>query len=154
MRVSVRRRVTIARVSLLPVVDFLFIIVLFVGIGAHVPQCWDTMDRPDGLILPYARSSVVGVSPQPPRLVVYVVADGTVFIGGAPRNGKWVFDCLAVEARISRDMETKLSDREVFIKADERVEWRHVQKILDWCRQDEIAIQRIVFGARPPEERW
>ena len=152
MRISVRKRVTIAHVSLLPVVDFLFLVVFLIVMCSPVRRS----DRypPDGLILPYARSSVPDDNPDPDRLVMCVDHSGTVFIGRAPRSDRWVLDTLAVEARLSRDMETKVNDCVVFIKADERVEWRHVQKILDWCRQDDIAIHRITFGARSFEEGW
>jgi len=105
-------------------------------------------DEPEDVELPFARSAVPDDNPDPCRLVLWVKKDGSVWFAGEARSEQEVFDALAVEARLSRD-EAGISDRLVFIKADERVQFKHIRKLIEACRDPSVRIWRLTFGVRP-----
>jgi len=102
--------------------------------------------------LPYAPPRFVVENPDCQRLVLVVLRDGTMYISGRPQSDAEVRQCIEIEARLSREHGTGLSNRLVLIAADQRTPFQHVRKIINWCRDPDIRIWRLAFAGReiPP----
>jgi biopolymer transport protein ExbD len=80
--------------------------------------------------------------------VLNVKKDGSFWFGGARRNEQEVKDALAVEARLSRNADG-ISDRVVLVKADRRVRFEAIRKLIILCVDRNIRIWRLAFGTLP-----
>jgi biopolymer transport protein ExbD len=149
MRIRIRHPVTLARFSATAILDCVAICVLLLIVIDEI-MFW--MDPWEEVLLPDVVASVPDEPPHDPnRLVIHILRSGTIIIGGEVRGDRAVHDVLVTEAHLSRRPDG-YSDREVLIKADERVEFRHVQKIIDWCRAEDIRLWRIAFATLPFDE--
>ncbi len=140
-----------SRPNLVPLADAFFLIFFLYALDQMAQPQRVSIDEPPGLWLPSVASSLPDEVADPCRLIIYITREGALFVGGEPRRDKWIHDALSIEARLSRNPDTGTSDRTVMIWADERVAFRHVRKILDWCREDEIRIWDLEFGVRAVE---
>jgi len=149
MRIPIARHIPLARSApLAPMVDLVLLLVFLLLLEAEIGRGWRRFGHAGELRLPAVRASVPDDNPDPWRLVVDVAADGRIYVGDEPRSDAWLRDCLEVEARISRRRDGS-ADRQVLIRADEHVEFRHIQKIIDLCRHARIRIWRLAFATRP-----
>jgi hypothetical protein len=98
-----------------------------------------------GLRVPVVEVAALDTYRDPARLAINILADGTVLVCDERRSDAWCRTCLAVEARISRGQDG-YADREILIRADRRTPWRHVRKIIRWCREPDIRIWRLRFA--------
>ena len=137
----------IGDLNMTPMIDVVFLLITFFMLVSEITR----QDEIEDLRLPDVRASKPDDNPDPNRLVINIARDGKTYVGGSARSDKWIFDALAVEARLSRDATNKVSERVVLIKADEQAEFRHVRKIIGWCVQKEIGIWRLAFGTLPFE---
>lgn len=137
--------------NLVALADALFLILFLYALGEIAKKPQMRMDEPPGLSLPSVAGGQLDTLRDTSRLIVCITRDGTLFVAGEERSDRWVRDALAIEARLSRSFDTDWSDRVVMIRADERAAFRHVRKILDWCREEEIRIWRLEFGVRAIE---
>ena len=147
MHISTRKRVRVTDLNMTPMIDVVFLLITFFMVVTEITR----QDEIEDIHLPDVRASKPDDNPDPNRLVINIAKSGFIYVGGSKRSDKWVYDALAVEARLSRDMRTKISDRVVLIKADERAEFKHIRKIIGWCVQREIGIWRLAFGTLPFE---
>ncbi len=110
---------------------------------------WRTyQDEIEEVILPDVPNAVPDENPDPERLVIWVLKDGITVIGGRECSDEDIRSVLLVESRLTRDQEG-IADRTVMVKADERTPFKHVMKIINWCREPNIGISRLSFGIRP-----
>ncbi len=135
--------------NMTPMIDVVFLLITFFMVVTEITR----QDEIEDIQLPDVTASKPDDNPDPNRLVINISRQGTLYVGGTPRSDKWVFDALAVEARLSRDLKTNISDRVVLLKADQRAEYKHIRKIIGWCVQKEIGIWRLAFGTLPFEAR-
>jgi biopolymer transport protein ExbD len=117
---------------------------------------WDLSARSRGdyiadFVLPYARSATPDESPDGSRLEICIPRDGTLRVLGEPRTDEEIERVLEVEARLSRERGSRLSNRMLYFRADERVPFKHILKIMRWCSRDEVRIGRLCFWTRPHE---
>jgi len=145
----IRRKATkVTELDMTPLIDIVFLLITFFMVVTEITR----QDEIEDLKLPEVKASKPDENPDPERLVLNIIRNGDIIVGGTVRSDKWLFDTLAVEARITRDRSRmKVSDRVVLIKADERTEFRHIRKIMGWCVQREIGIWRLAFGTEPFE---
>ena len=101
-----------------------------------------------GLRLPRVRSGCIDCKPDSCSLVINIFGDGTIVVGGLARSDRWLRDALAIEARLYRSPDGS-SDGLVIIRADERVPFRYVRKIMDYCREPANNLWRLQFCVRP-----
>jgi biopolymer transport protein ExbD len=135
--------------NMTPMIDVVFLLITFFMVVTEITR----QDEIEDIRLPDVQASKPDDNPDPNRLVINIVEDGTFYVGGLPRSDKWLYDALAVEARLSRDLKTNVSDRVVLIKADQRVHFKYIRKIIGWCVQKDIGIWRLAFGTLPFEAR-
>ena len=101
----------------------------------------------DTILVPYARSALPDENPDPERLVIHVLKEGKVLISDHECTDEDLKDVLLIEARVTRE-EDAFSARRVMIRADERTPFKHVMKIINWCRDPKVRIYRLSFGTR------
>ena len=144
-----QKTLKVTELNMTPMIDVVFLLITFFMLVSEITR----QDEIEDLKLPDVTAAKPDDNPDPNRLVINIVKNGTIIIGGSQRSDKWVYDALAVEARISRDLKTKVSDRVVLIKADQEAEFKHIRKIMGWCVQKEVGIWRLAFGTLPFEKR-
>ena len=149
MHVDPSKKVKTTELNMTPMIDVVFLLITFFMIVSEITR----QDEIEDMILPDVTASKPDDNPDPNRLVINITKTGAIYVGGSSRSDKWVYDALAVEARLSRDLKTSISDRVVLIKADERAEFKHIRKMIGWCVQKEIGIWRLAFGTLPLEAR-
>jgi biopolymer transport protein ExbD len=125
----------------------------------------------EGIRLPEIQASVPDDSRYYRRIIINITRDGRMFISdnlccdqevlealvaGAkpqPDDGPEVcWSLLDTEAgrNFGRLMQSGFRMRpEVLINADERVPFKHIKKILDWCYSDRVRLCNVAIGARP-----
>ena len=149
MHIEPGKKVKVTELNMTPMIDVVFLLITFFMLVSEITR----QDEIEDIRLPDVQASKPDDNPDPNRLVINVGNDGTYYIGGSPRSDKWLYDALAVEARVSRDLKTNVSDRVVLIKADHRVPFKYIRKIIGWCVQREVGIWRLAFGTLPYEAR-
>ena len=149
MKVSTKRKTAVTELNMTPMIDVVFLLITFFMVVTEITR----QDEIEDLVLPDVQASKPDDNPDPSRLVINITRNGTIYVGGSARSDKWVFDALAVEARLGRSLGSKVSDRVVLVKADEGVEFKHIRKIMAWCVQRDIGIWRLAFGTLPFEAR-
>jgi len=103
-------------------------------------------------VLPYARSATPDDSPDTSRLEICIPRDGSLRLAGDPATDLEIKDALAIESRLSRDgTPENFSNRLLCFRADERVPFKHVLKVMRWCSSNEVRIWRVRFWTRPQE---
>jgi len=138
------KRVRITQMNMTPMIDCVFLLNLFFMTVTEITR----QDMLEDVILPDIKASRPDENPEPQRLVLNVLKDGRIFVGGAARSDQWLYDALAIEARLSRNS-TGISDRTVLVKVDERAPFKYVRKLIGICVDKNIRIWRISFGTRP-----
>jgi biopolymer transport protein ExbD len=149
MHIEPGKRTKETQLNMTPMIDVVFLLITFFMVVTEITR----QDEIEDIRLPDVTASKPDDNPDPNRLVINVAKDGTFYVGGHPRSDKWIYHALEVEARLSRDLRTNVSDRVVLIKADKRVPFKHIRKIIGWCVQKEIGIWRLAFGTLPFEAR-
>ena len=130
-----------------------FLLAFFFVAGKVASDHCDDWPRCAGMRLPAVWSGRPDRNPDPCRLIIDVFADGTTMVGGARRGDSWLRDALLVEALLSRAADG-WSGRVIQIRADERTPFRHIQRIIDLCRDPAIRIWRLEFAVGRAEGDW
>lgn len=122
MRVPRRERQAGARFNITPLIDVVFLLVIFFLVATHFAH----QEEVEAVELPLAES--VGNAPDVPRrLTVSVLSDGSLFVKGRQ------VDALEVEHLIQEDTKNRSADYEVRIRADQSVPYKQVEPILLSC---------------------
>lgn len=149
MHIEPGKRTRETKLNMTSMIDIVFLLITFFMVVTEITR----QDEIEDLRLPDVTASQPDDNPDPNRLVINITTDGTYYVSGLPRSDQWIYEALAVEARVSRDLQTNVSDRVVLIKADKRVPFKYIRKIIGWCVQKEIGIWRLAFGTLPFEAR-
>lgn len=154
----------------LNVVPFMDVYLLFMLALIFLIECNFMTLAPKWTLLPNLRAARPDESPDPERVVLDVTEDGEIYICGHLCSDRQVIAALS-EERVSFPEFVEMSFgqeearfpvprrlrelraagyrmTEVLINADERVPFKHVRKILDWCADPRIRLCRISFGAK------
>jgi biopolymer transport protein ExbD len=79
--------------------------------------------------------------------VLNVNKDGDITAFGQPLQLRQLRNRLQLEADTGRPSKGEPSDRSIMIRADRRVQFKHIDKILWYCTRQNIRIWKIAFGA-------
>ncbi|MBM4033555.1 MAG: hypothetical protein FJ291_17470 [Planctomycetes bacterium] len=153
MLIRVSNRIPLARInpaSLRLFVPAICVLSLLVG---YMVVCFPDRPRRDDndiemVRLPDADFAVPDDNPDPERLVINVLKDGTMVVSQNVCTDQEVQKLLLLEARLSRN-EDGTCEVQLLIRADYRTPFRHVMKIINWCRDPKVGIYRLSFGTRP-----
>jgi biopolymer transport protein ExbD len=122
MKVPRRERQSGARFNITPLIDVVFLLVIFFLVATHFAH----QEEVEAVELPPAES--VGNAPDVPRrLTVSVLPGGALFVKGRQ------VDALEVEHLIQEDTRNRSADYEVRIRADQSVPYKQVEPILLSC---------------------
>lgn len=136
----------LTKLNMTPMIDCVFLLNLFFMTVTELTR----QDDIEMLRLPDIKHSQPDENPDPERLVINILANGTYIISGRECSEEDVRSALLVEARLSRNQEG-ISDRTVLVKADERTPFKFIRKLIMLCVQRNIRIWRISFGIRPTQ---
>ncbi|HPD17610.1 MAG TPA: biopolymer transporter ExbD [Planctomycetota bacterium] len=140
------RRIMLTKLNMTPMIDCVFLLNLFFMTVTELTR----QDDIEAILLPDIKQAIPDENPDPERLVINVLKDGTMIIGGNECSDQQVEDALLVESRLTRNAEG-ISDRTVLVKADERTPFKHIRRLMTMCVKRNIRIWRISFGVKPQE---
>ena len=144
--------------NMTPMIDVVFLLIIFFMTVSELTK----IDTQAELQLPKASKARIDDKPEPDRLVLNVVEDGNVVVQnktvvkvipgeeGQPdqTDVTQLIELLRLEAELSRENPKKadsFAERAILIRADEGVEFRHVQRIMLECIKQRI--WKLSFGA-------
>ena len=144
MKASKRKPKT-TELILTPLIDVVLFLMSFLLLVTEFSRQNEFAD----IILPDIKQAGIVENPDPQRLVLMIKESGHFYIGGANVPEAQVRDALAVEARLSRERATTLSNRLVLVGADVHTRWECIQKVITWCSDKDIRIWRLAFATKP-----
>ncbi|MEZ6067053.1 MAG: biopolymer transporter ExbD [Planctomycetaceae bacterium] len=127
MRAPLRRREQGLRFNITPLIDIVFLLVIFFLVATH----FVSNEAREPVSLPLASLT----SEEPPalrRLVITVQADGTLLSGGRALPAAGVAELIAADAALGT------TDYEVHIRADRTADFTQVEPILRACAQSGV----------------
>ncbi|HCK54981.1 MAG TPA: biopolymer transporter ExbD [Planctomycetaceae bacterium] len=138
MRIPIRARRLGVALNLTPLIDIVFLLVIFFLVASHAARTEST----EPVELPLASEVDDGQAEVPRRLVVTVTADQVLHVGGRIVTLDQVADLLA-------EAETEKQDAayEVRIRGDRRVPFHVVEPLMIACAQ--AGITRIGYAVLP-----
>ena len=138
MRIPIRARRLGVALNLTPLIDIVFLLVIFFLVASHAARTEST----EPVELPLASQFDDGQAEVPRRLVVTVTADQVLHVGGRIVTLDQVADLLA-------EAETEKQDAayEVRIRGDRRVPFHVVEPLMIACAQ--AGITRIGYAVLP-----
>ena len=122
MKVPRRERQSGARFNITPLIDVVFLLVIFFLVATHFAH----QEQVEAVELPVA-SSVNDEQEMPRRLTVSITAEGQMFVKGR------AVDTLVIERMIREDTKEQSADYEVRIRGDQRVTYERVEPVLLAC---------------------
>jgi len=143
---NARDRVMLTKLNMTPMIDCVFLLNLFFMVVTELTR----QDDIEALKLPDIRYAQPDENPDPERLVVNILKDGTVIISGTAVSEIELEDILQIEGRKSRNQEG-ISERIVLVKADDRTPFKYIKKIMMLCVKKNIRMWRLSFGIKPKE---
>lgn len=138
MLVHPLKRVQTTRLNMTPMIDCVFLLLTFFMVVSELSRQYDAIE----VRLPRIQASIE-IPPDPQ--IVKLTADGTIYLGGEAVS----LTRLGDDLRWLRYNDPNVA---VVLKADERVEFRHIRAILNLCADHRIKVWRLSFGARPLDE--
>ncbi|HUT32171.1 MAG TPA: biopolymer transporter ExbD [Planctomycetota bacterium] len=133
------KRVQTTRLNMTPMIDCVFLLLTFFMVVSELTRQYDAIE----VQLPRIRASTE--IPADPY-TVKLAADGAIYWNGEKVTLQRLGDDL-------RWLRYNNPDLAVVLKADERVEFRHIRAILNLCADRRIKVWRLAFGARPPDDQ-
>jgi len=138
MRIPTRARRLGVSLNLTPLIDIVFLLVIFFLVASHAARTEST----EPIELPSVGEVEDGQVERPRRLIVTVTNDQALHVGGRTVSLEQVTGLLA-EARSG----SQAGDYEVRIRGDRRVPFRVVEPLMVACAQ--AGITRIGYAVLP-----
>jgi len=138
MRIPIRVRRLGISLNLTPLIDIVFLLVIFFLVASHAARSEST----EPVELPLVGEALDDQEPVPGRLVVTVTADQALHVGGRIVTLKQITSLLAEAAA-----ESPSGGYEVRIRGDRRVPFRAVEPLMVACAQ--AGITRIGYAVLP-----
>ena len=123
MKIPVRARTSDAGINMTPMIDVVFQLIIFFLVTSHFARQEAHLPLP----LPAADSSHAAELDDKPRLVINVIADGTLLFASRTVTPA------ELQQRLQERMAELGRDVEVRIRADRSVAYRHVEPVLLAC---------------------
>jgi biopolymer transport protein ExbD len=133
LRIPVRERQAGARFNITPLIDVVFLLVVFFLVATHFAH----EEQVQALELP-SSGTVSQESELPRQLTVSVLSDGSLHL----KNRQ--VDLPEIESLIAEDTRRQSADYEVRIRADRGAAYEHVEPILLACLR--AGVTRIAFA--------
>ncbi|MCA9201970.1 MAG: biopolymer transporter ExbD [Pirellulaceae bacterium] len=124
MAVKIKRGEAISALSLTPLIDVVFLLLIFFLVASRFAQ----EDRELDVVLPSA-SAAVPLTAVPTELFVNIDESGRYFV-----DGRFI-DSDEVRTILEQAVANNPVNQSVIIRADERVPFRSVVTIMDICNQ-------------------
>ena len=149
MTVSTRKRVKEAELTITPMIDIVFLLITFFMVVSEITRQDDFED----LQLPDVKASELVENPELGQLIITVRSDGSYWISGSPCGEREVKDTLLLWVRLNRRTDGS-SECSVLVKADRRVRFEAIRKLIALCVDRDTRIWRLAFGTLPsrPDE--
>jgi len=147
MHISTKKRVRTTELNMTPMIDVVFLLITFFMVVTEITRQDDIAD----LELPDVEVAMPDDKPDPERLVINIKKDGSVWYSGAQHTDQELLKTLEIEARLSREAGTGVSDRLILVRADARCPFKHIKKLMRFCTMKRIGIWRLAFGIKPRE---
>ncbi len=122
MRVPQRERPPGLRFNITPLIDVVFLLVIFFMVTAHFAQS----EPVEAVELPQA-TQVDDGDESPRRMIVSVTRDGAMFVKGRP------IDLPEFETLLQSETNGRTADYEVRIRSDQQTPYEHVEPLLLAC---------------------
>ncbi len=131
------KRVQTTRLNMTPMIDCVFLLLTFFMVVSELTRQYDAVE----VRLPKVRATT---SPPPAAQFVKLTAEGDIYLAGEKVSLEKLRDDL-------RWLRYNDPDVAIVLKADERVEFKHVRAFLKVCADGRVKVWRMAFGARPLE---
>jgi len=142
MRIPTRPRQLGVSLRLTPLIDIVFLLVIFFLVASHVARS----ESQEPVELPSASRARDDVAPALERLVITITDDETLLVAGKPVGIPEIEQALAQHTAAGVE-----AGFEVRIRGDRRVEWRVVEPIMLACAR--AGITRVGYAVLPVHRR-
>ena len=125
--------------QLAPLVDVLFLLVIFFAVTTHYARHETLMD----VSVPAAETGEDRPRSEVGEIIINVKSDGTIVVNGQELTRDELLGKLRNIAEIYKD-------QAVILRGDVKTEYDHIIKVLDTCQT--AGIWNVAFAAQPPEK--
>ena len=126
--------------NMTPMIDVVFLLIIFFLVSSHLAKQESQMPLP----LPTAESGHENIMEDVPRLVVNVLADGTLMLTGRQ------IEPGELTKRLTDRLQEEETELQVRIRGDRRVPYQFVEPIMLSCLQ--AGIWDVSFSVYSPED--
>lgn len=137
MRVPVQRQRRALRFNITPLIDIVFLLIIFFLVASH----FVSSDETELIDLPTAAAASQEPPDIPRRLVITVSAEGTFHVRGRERPDA------ELDALIATEGATDAAGLEVRIRTDRHALWDRVEEVMLACAS--AGIQKVRFAVIP-----
>ena len=124
--------------QLAPLVDVLFLLVIFFAVTSHFAKSEQVMD----ISVPAADEGKDKESRNVGEIIINIKTDGAIIVNGRQMSE----DELLVSLK---NIVTIYKDQAVILRGDEVADYKHVIRVLDTCQK--AGIWNVAFATRKPE---
>ncbi len=124
--------------QLAPLVDVLFLLVIFFAVTSHYAKNEQVMD----ISVPAADESKDKEARNVGEIIVNIKLDGKIIVNGQTHTEEELLTKL-------RNIALIYKDQAVILRGDELVDYKHVMNVLNTCQK--AGIWNIAFATRKPE---
>jgi biopolymer transport protein ExbD len=139
MAVSIKKGNALASLSITPLIDVVFLLLIFFLVATRFAE----EDRELDVLLPSAADAKPLVA-KPKLLFVSIDDQGRYYYDGAVRSVDQLKEVLA------REVVNNSLNQSVVLRADQRCDWGHVAAALDACHSAGIKVRPATSTARAP----
>lgn len=140
MRIPTRATSSDVGFNMTPMIDVVFQLIIFFLLSSHLARQETRLALP----LPVAESGQATPASEKPRVVVNVLADGSLLVVSRRMTSE------ELVALLSQRKSEHGSDLEVRIRGDRSVPYRRVEPVMRACTQ--AGIWNVTYGVAPREE--
>jgi len=137
MRVPVHRRRTRLEVNMTPMIDVVFLLIIFFLVSSHLAR----QEVQAELSLPAADTGDTRHESGAPRVTINVLLEGDAYV---VKLGALPVDPIELEARLRRELASVGSDLEVRIRADRATPYRVIEPVMVTCAR--LGIWNVKFA--------
>ncbi len=136
-----RKQTTIepSPMQLAPLVDVLFLLVIFFAVTSHYAKNEQVMD----ISVPAAEEGKEKESRNVGEIIINIKTDGTVIVNGQTLTEDELLAKL-------KNIVSLYKDQAVILRGDEVANYKHVIRVLDTCQK--AGIWNIAFATRTPDQ--
>lgn len=124
--------------QLAPLVDVLFLLVIFFAVTSHYAKNEQVMD----ISVPAADEGKEKESRNVGEIIVNIKLEGEIIVNGQQLTEEELLTKL-------RNIASIYKDQAVILRGDEHVDYKHVMNVLNTCQK--AGIWNIAFATRKPE---